>query len=655
VTFARRALGGAACIVHGAVIGLAVGLSKAWREVGAQGYDALGFTPSTFLVYRERAVDCALAGASVGAVAALLVLAVALSFLAFPRTRPIRETIDAALRTPAGLAWSITATLLASIAALYVVERHQHSLEMKDVAYAVGFALVCGSVLIGIAFGARRRTSLPSHALVAGLAAVAVPAFWINRSILTRPLGLEGWILNGLVVLLGLGVFAWVRRPRRHWPMTVAATVVLAIASGCFASLDRSLGEPSLSVGRPWTVVLIGVDTLRADATSLDGLSLRGRDTTPNLRKLAARGISGKYPLEHGAYSLTGTLPLHQVTLAEVLREAGYATHGVVSNMYVSRQRTFDQGFDTFDDSNTFDNRAVTSKAITDLSIRALEQSEEGKPFFLFAHYFDPHFEYMDDPQAPWAEAYRGWLREELDYFDNLLRIRHLLRQSEIDWLIDLYEEEISIVDREVGRLIEWLDRQGLAERTLIIVSADHGEEFVDHESFGHTQTLFEEQLRVPLIVVAPGGEPRPRRSKDVVETRAIFGTVLDALQIGFDPQTHAASLLAPQAPNGQRVYSVLWLSGTPQLGVRRFRLTSLREGRWKLIRDYTRDLVHLFDLEADPPEADDQAERRPEIRNRLQAELEAWTQEQRSRSGEAPTAIIDPDEAEKLKALGYM
>jgi arylsulfatase A-like enzyme len=261
----------------------------------------------------------------------------------------------------------------------------------------------------------------------------------------------------------------------------------------------------------------------------------------------------------------------------------------------------------------------------------------------------------MDNTDLPWADAYHGWLREEMDFFDNLLRMRHLVDEHDVDWLRDLYEEEIFHADREIGRLVDWLDSRGLAERTLIIVSADHGEEFVDHDSFGHTQSLFEEQLRVPLIVVAPGGEAPPSRAEQVVETRAIFGTVLDALQLDFDEAARAHSLLATAGADDAHAFSVLWLADAPQLGVRRFRLSSLREGRWKLIRDYTRDRVHLFDLEDDPREQNDLSERRPEVRDRMREVLETWTQEQRARAGEPPTVTVDPDTQEKLRELGYL
>jgi arylsulfatase A-like enzyme len=673
-TFAARVVLGGACLLCGSTIGLLFGLWKAFGVVSAQGYAALGFTRSVYLTIREQAFAGAGVGALLGAAAGAIVIASALLAIPFPQLRVTRETVARALRSPAALAWAIAATSLASTAALYFVAREgQVPLGVRNVAYALGFTIACGLALAAIALAARRSDRVPGPALVAGLAAAAAPAFWFNRSIVSSPPDREYWLLNAVAVLLGVAVFWWTRRPRRPGPLLVALATALALALGGIAAAGRFFGAPSLQAARPWNVVLIGIDTLRADATSLYGPSLHGRDTTPNLRKLAERGLlfdsavsqapwtmpafasmlTGKYPHEHGAYSLSGTLPMREVTLAEVLREAGYATHGVVSNMYVSSQRAFDQGFESFDDSNTFDNFAVTSAAITDLSIRALERDDR-KPFFLFAHYFDPHFEYVDDLEVPWAEQYRGWLRGELDFAEDLLRMRHLVESPDVDWLVDLYEEEIAHTDREIGRLIEWIDRQGLAHDTLILVTADHGEEFVDHESFGHTQTLFEEQLRVPLIVVVPGGESR--RAETVVETRAIFGTVLDALQLDFAAEAREHTLLAPRGADDGVAFSTLWLSKeVPRPGMRRFRSSSLREGRWKLIRDYTRDRVHLFDLEADPREHEDLADRRPEIRDRMRSTLEAWTQEQQNRSGEAPPAALDPDEVERLRALGYL
>lgn len=506
-----------------------------------------------------------------------------------------------------------------------------------------------------------------------------VAGAWINRELLAHPRDPETWLFDGLLVSTTAVVFVALRRralaelqrlrssPWSH-PATAGALAGIALTALALAlpAFESQRGAPTLTAKRPLNVLLIGIDTLRADATSIYGPSLRGRDTTPNLRKLAERGIAfanavsqapwtmpsfasmvtGAYPHERGAFSLAGAIPDRRVLLSEVLREAGYRTSGVVSHSYVAEHRGFTQASSARREQrprSPSDNVEVRHRPVAE----ALEARGD-RPFFHFAHYFDAHYEYMDQPEWTWADGYQGWLRRELDY-DNLLKNRQLIGRAD-EWLVDLYEEEIAHTDAEIGRLLAWLDDSGVADETLVIVVADHGEEFLDHGSFGHTTTLYQEQVHVPLIV-APAGWSTPCVFRGVVETRAIFGTVLDALDVDFGQvaREHSLSARRPglRGAGGfrrQGVFDRVAAGFATRMGQAHAHLGGARGALEVDPR------LHARDHDVVRPRGRPRREARPgrgraRERQRLGSALEAWTAEQQRRGGEAHTVWVDADE----------
>ncbi len=541
-----------------------------------------------------------------------------------------------------------------------------------------------GSTGAGTGAGTGDRSS----AWIAG-AAAAPALLWCARTLPWQPTDPGAWLRVALVLAAAfaarfvLAKFASARTAA-HAPsisgrpvaLSVAALLVLAPAA-VWAFAQRSV-EPQLRAQRPLNVLVIGIDTLRADATSLRGPGPDGRDTTPRLREFAARALdfesavsqapwtlpsfasmfTGRYPLEHGAHRITSRLGQRETTLAEVLREAGYETCAVTSHIYLDRRHGLDQGFESFDASNALGHQAITSAAVTDLSIAALE-GRDGRPFFLFAHYFDPHYEYRDHESAAWADGYQGWLRDQND-FENLLKIRHLVEAPDVEWLRALYHEEIEHTDAQVGRLLDWLRASGLEKDTLVVVVSDHGEEFGERGNFGHTISLFEEQLAVPLLVAAPGAPAQ--RVRTVVETRALFDTVLDALGVDFARPRRAESWLsvakrereAGAALADARAFSCVWLDDSKLSWGKRVLAASVREGSWKLVHDLTRGRRALFDLDSDP------AERRNVHGDnahaaRLEALLEPWIKEQSSLDRKNSTREVDGATERALRSLGYL
>ena len=669
-------------------------LAGAWRareKLAAQGYETLGFERLAFLLTRAELLEGARVGLTWGAVCALLVAALLLASGADLSARRVAQW-------PASRSWTGWASLagaLVAIALLLLVEREREWVAAGHIAFALGAALALAVTLACLGRYARSAAHDPARATIvaslAGLIASFLSLLWLGRNALTLGLRQLPLLEIPLALTACALLFALVRRNARRElagapvqalarPSVLAGVMgaaLLALASA-FSVLGGWLGRPALTATQAFDVVLIGIDTLRADATSLYGSSLHGRDTTPNLRKLAERGVlfrnavsqapwtmpafgaihTGRYPHEHGGFSLSGALRDGEVLLAEALAEAGYATRAVVSHTYVGPQRGFAQGFERYDASNALGHRAITSAAVTDIALRMLATRDE-RPLFLFAHYFDAHYEYMDHPESDFGDSYQGWLREENDY-ENLLKNRQMVSAEENRWLIDLYEEEIAHTDREIGRLLAALEQSGRMDRTLIVVVADHGEEFLDHGSYGHTSTLWQEQLHVPLLVVPPGAA-RAAQVEGVVETRAVFGTVLDTLGIDFAESARARSLLRHVAPDGSEVpdpqakaFSITWLPDAEVAWGKRMCISSLREGRWKLVRHYTWQRTLLFDLETDPREQRDLAAAEPERTAAMAATLEAWTEEQKNR-GAARKVAVDAEELRKLKELGYL
>jgi len=432
--------------------------------------------------------------------------------------------------------------------------------------------------------------------------------------------------------------------------------------------------EPGLALNRPTNLLLIGIDTLRVDHTSL--LAESERQTSPHLSALAARGtffeaaisqapwtmpafgsvMTGRYPREHGAISLSGKLRSTELTLAELLREAGFDTAGIVSHAYLDSVHGFDQGFDTYDETNVREHHDVTSADVTDLALAYLGKPHS-KPFFVFLHYFDPHYEYRNHPDFDYADGYEGWLQDTSVDIHGLRDRRHDLSEADLDYLRDLYDEEIAFTDAQIGRILSYLRESGLDENTIIIVVADHGEEFMERGWLGHTTSLHEEQVRVPLIVALPAGEHQIRRVASVVETRAIFATVLDFMQ----PETRIVSLKGSLLPlmSGKAygeaatpAYSEVWL---PDANIdKRLRMSSVRTDRWKLIRNTTHDREYLYDLSIDPDERVDLLVAESERGKELRGLLEVWLRAMEEVGGEAPAAKLSEEQLQELRSLGY-
>ncbi|HMB69209.1 MAG TPA: sulfatase [bacterium] len=449
-----------------------------------------------------------------------------------------------------------------------------------------------------------------------------------------------------------------------------ARLAAMCLMAACLLSCGKPAPDPA-----PRNLVLIVVDTLRQDRNGCYG---HPRPTSPALDALAAQGtlfrnaytvspwtlpsmasiFTGLYPGRHGVTAFREILPQEAPTLPEILERNGFASAGVVSNVLLKREYGFARGFQRFDESQAVGHRNVSTGPVTDFAGSYLRRlAEQGDRFFLFVHYFDPHYRYQRHPMFGWSSDGAG----RLDGGEAIQKIRAmdpLPSPEEVDFLVDCYDEEIAWTDRGVRRLLRQLDALGLSDDTIVVFTSDHGEEFLSRGWLGHTNSLYDELMRVPLVVRDPRHAARvEQRPTSVV---GVTPTVLELLGVSADAEFQGESF-AGGVTGGESDWSdellleVDFHPDSEQNDDKRATLQGLRRDDWKIVRDTTTDDRLLFDLERDPLERQDrtgeEAERAEEMTRALAARA-AWA----ARGALTPDSLeVDESQHERLRALGYV
>jgi arylsulfatase A-like enzyme/Flp pilus assembly protein TadD len=391
-------------------------------------------------------------------------------------------------------------------------------------------------------------------------------------------------------------------------------------------------------------VVVITLDTTRADRLGCYGFRPA---ETPHIDALADEGVlfehaTATVPLTFPSHSsiFTGLVPPHHgvrdnggfflddrsVTLAERLEHAGWTTGAFIGAWVLESRWGLAQGFDEYSDRFQLSKYKVVSLGtvqkrgdeVMDDALRWMEGARE-KKFFAWVHLYDPHAPY--DPPEPFASRFA--------------------RQP--------YLGEIAYTDQVVGRLTAWLRERGLMERTVIVLTADHGESLGDHGENAHAYFIYGATTHVPLIVRTPWG--RRGRSAAQVSSVDIMPTVLDLVglppQPGIDGRSLARAVLDPAAKLGHVAYSESYF---PRYHFGWQHLRSLRDGRYAYI---DAPEPELYDLAADPGESRNifkaYSQRAEDLRVKLEALAEA-------REDSAPARqTMDPETLQRLAALGYV
>ncbi len=463
--------------------------------------------------------------------------------------------------------------------------------------------------------------------------------------------------------------------PWTRWCATLAAAVasVLPIGFATAAGADPTPEPPAPNI------ILVTIDTLRADHVGCYGAA---RPTTPFLDGLARRGVrftsaratsswtvpsmasvmSGLYPRSHGvrhghvARMRQGideqeALAPHIETLAEALAAAGYTTYGVSSNAHMAVGSGHEQGFDHY-----VGKWFVTAPEVNRVVLGWQALIAESRPYFLWVHYFDPHDPYL--ARRPWiAEYLPGRDRKDVKRWGGMTMKRLVSLLPEIredpNGLSDLealYDSEIRFTDDHLSSLLGALEP---GSNTVVVVTSDHGEGFLDHGEIGHGNTLFDELIRVPLIVVLPHEE----RAGTVVDATVSLVDLLPTLvEIG-----HAK---VPAAAQGRSLSGLMAGGGEPDRPVfaelDRPRHGGVAEvvvvGRYKLeARGPAGEQRRLFDLSEDPGETRDLTADRPEIARRLASNLSEWTAAHPLCNPPQATLLRSAEQLEQLKSLGYV
>jgi arylsulfatase A-like enzyme len=369
---------------------------------------------------------------------------------------------------------------------------------------------------------------------------------------------------------------------------------------------------PRAAIPHDLNLVLITVDTLRIDL----GFMGYPRPVSPNLDALAARStvfdrayslasytgkslgptLIGKYPSEtfrDGSHF--DTYSPDNVFLAERLHNVGFHTMGLASHWYFKPKYGLTQGMDTWDlsalppESAGDIDGAVTSEALSDAAIHLLSDPTNGsRRFFLWAHYFDPHANYIAHPEAP-------------DF-----------RPGQKMWAKPLYDGEVWFTDHHIGRLLDFIASQPWGKRTAIILTSDHGETFDEHGMSYHGVDLWEQLMRVPLIVYVPG--VKPHRVKQKRSNIDLVPTVLDLLGVTQPPdgelsgESNAGAIVSPDEVAIDERDVLMDMPWGPQVSQHRALIHGPTPGL-KLMAPGG-SVYQLYDLSKDEAEADDIAHR---------------------------------------------
>jgi arylsulfatase len=425
---------------------------------------------------------------------------------------------------------------------------------------------------------------------------------------------------------------------------------------------------------RGTNVILIVLDAAGASHFSCYGYS---RPTTPQIDAIAAQGVLFERAYTTAVYTLAamsslwtsrppeecssprlGLLPAPggPPTLTQRLSARGIHSAGFVANARAGQAYGFQRGFSEFHEVLTAGiGRAQALREAVERWLR----SGPPMPFFLYVHFREPHFPY--DPPAPFAgrfgaaAALPAAIRGDQAWIDAFNSGAASRSADRLDRLVAAYDANLAYADSELGELRRVLEAQGLWERSVLIVTADHGEALGEHGFIGHNKQVHEESAHIPLLIRFPGnGVPRGVRVKaltdllDLAPTIAeIFG--LEAGEAEPGPAVAGTSLLSLAAGGAGRGFVVTG-SATGERPT-----YALRDGRFTLIRSLRQSHDRLFDAVADPLEKRNLAEQLPLEASLARARLFLWLANLRRPTAEEGEPHLTEEQRDQVRALGYV
>jgi arylsulfatase A-like enzyme/tetratricopeptide (TPR) repeat protein len=425
--------------------------------------------------------------------------------------------------------------------------------------------------------------------------------------------------------------------------LLVVVYVVMPVSFFVFVLIK---GGDQFSVTKP-NIVLISIDTCRADRLGCYGFA---KNTTPNIDQLAKEGIlyeqamtctgytlpshssmfTGTYPPYHGVHTnLSQQLAASNTTMAEMLKDAGYETAGFVSSFVLNHRFGIQQGFDIYDDAldPVTGNRSKIERKGERTAEVALSfiKKQHDKPFFLFAHFYDPHVAF--EPPEPFASQFSD----------------------------DLYSGEIAYVDALVGKLIVALKESGHYDNSLIMIVSDHGEGLGEHGEAEHGYFIYQNTMQVPFIVKAPKNKiVAGLRVKEVVSTVDLLPTVLGFLDMDIPGEIQGIDL----SEVGHNDFKL-----DPQRYVYCESMIPTKYGCNPLLGLVTQDFKfiettrsELYDLDVMPLEKDNLIKKEVQRSKVMQQQLSHLTLSLVSGSVKDDASLkLDRDSLKKLESMGYV
>jgi arylsulfatase A-like enzyme len=436
------------------------------------------------------------------------------------------------------------------------------------------------------------------------------------------------------------------------------------------SAAGKELAKPSGATASRPNVLFLGIDTLRADRLGPWGHNPTLTTLSPSIDRLAEQSdvwldtfsvvnatnpsfasmMTGLYVKNHGVYDLKTPLPPSHVTLAELFQGAGYDTMAIISAAHLRDQNSgLGQGFQDV----TGATEHFAGELAVDMTMDWLQARDGKKPFFAWIHLFDPHTPHT--PPQPYALGFRPASDMGLAPVRTWVPFRQPgprdFEEPNLGGHRDLYDGEVAYLDRQIGRLLDFLEGRGMLDNTLIVLIADHGENLGDHNILYRHIGLFDSTTHVPMMIRWPGRERKGRRLHGLVQTIDVFPTVLKAA--GLKPPASDGTDLRELTGEEKKGRRAIFAEHAGKLGL----MVRTPEYDYMLSQGNTPfvpDGTYLYDLKADPGETRNLAGRSLPAEIQLSDLLKRWLAVRRDRP-DAPGREQTDEEKARLKALGYI
>jgi arylsulfatase A-like enzyme len=419
----------------------------------------------------------------------------------------------------------------------------------------------------------------------------------------------------------------------------------------------------------PLNIILYVIDALRADHLGLYGYE---RNTSPNIDALAKESLvfehciaqapwtrssmasllTSTYPDVNGMITDRERVPDHLKTLPEVLSEGGYYTAAFVQNPNCGHDAGLAGGYDYMIEGAAIPG-VHSSKVLNELVFPWLERNRS-KPFFLYIHTMDTHIGYA--PEEQFSGTFSRTITDSNIKKDQIQAqdLEKVKTEADKAYVVAKYDEAILTNDYRFGQLLQRLRDLNLYDNTLIIVTADHGEQFQEHGWWEHGHTCYQEDIRVPLIMRIPG-MAGPVRFTQPVQSIDLFPTVATLLHLAAPATAQGEAIIFPAT--GELRKNNMFAVSEQLAGGSNRRYRTISDGHTKAIKDLDKNCLYLYDLRRDPLERRDIArkkKREVERYKNILKELEGTNSKRRILQRQQKS-LVDEKVMDELKSLGYL